>query len=168
MFNIDASDFQRFAVSSIGAVAVSATCLFGAVGPAKAASPGAPVSATEWQKQVERKINSSSDDLSMLDGSSKVHKVMLAANFTADGDFVGVQLAQSSGNGRLDSRARQIVSHIRYPTLPSAYRGQAQTVTMRLFFGTNDAQVAEAVRREPVQFAWVSNAGGANGAATAR
>jgi TonB family protein len=161
MFNIDASDFQRFAVSSIGAVAVSAACLFGAVGPAKAASPSAPVSATAWQKQVERKINSSSDDLSMLDGSSKVHKVLLAANFTADGDFAGVQLAQSSGNRRLDNRAKQIVSHISYPALPTAYRGQAQKVTMRLFFGTNDAAVAEAAHREPVQFAWESNAGAA-------
>jgi hypothetical protein len=168
MFNSDASDFQRFAVSSIGAVAVSAACLFGAVGPARAAAVDAPISAAAWQQKVEQKINRNTDDLSMLDGSSKVHKVLLAAKFTADGDFAGAELAQSSGNRRLDSRAKQIVSHIRYPALPTAYRGQAQKVTMRLFFGTNDAAVAEAARREPVQFAWQSNAGGTGTMMSAR
>jgi hypothetical protein len=40
----DKTEMQRFLVSAVGALAVSTTCIFAAVGPAKAASP-APMSA---------------------------------------------------------------------------------------------------------------------------
>ncbi len=160
MFTFDKSDFQRFAVSSVGAVAISATLLLAAAGPAKAASPVAPANAAEWQKQVERKISSSNDDLKELDGTSKVQKVTLAARFTADGDFAGAAVAKSSGNSKLDRKAVQIASSVNYPQLPAAYRGEPQTVTMRLFFGNDSVQVAKAAAREPVQFAFTTNAGG--------
>jgi len=35
----DKTELQRFLVSAVGALAVSATCIFAAVGPAKASSP---------------------------------------------------------------------------------------------------------------------------------
>jgi outer membrane biosynthesis protein TonB len=160
MFKFEKSDFQRFVVSSVGAVAVSSAFLLAAAGPAKAASPAAPVSTAEWQKQVERQISDSNDNLRMIEGSTKVHKVTLAARFTADGDYAGAAVASSSGNLRLDRTAVRIASQVNYPTLPAAYRGQPQTVTMRLFFGNDAAQVARAVARTPVQFAFNSNAGG--------
>lgn len=37
MFRFDAIDFQRIAVSSIGALVLSVACIVGAVGPARAA-----------------------------------------------------------------------------------------------------------------------------------
>lgn len=165
MFTFEKSDFQRFAVSSVGAIAVSAACLFGAVGQAKAATPA---SATEWQKQVEGKISSADDNLSALNNSAGVEKVTLTASFAANGRFAGAQIAQSSGNKGLDFHAKQILRHIHYPALPAAYRGQPTTVTMRLFFGNDSAEVAAAVRRDPVQYAWSINAGGANGQLIAR
>ncbi|WP_404712470.1 TonB family protein [Sphingomonas sp. MMS24-J13] len=165
MFSFDKSDFQRFAVSSVGALAVSAACLFGAVGPAKA---GTPITAAEWQKQVESKISAPGDDLAALDGASGVQKVTLAAEFTADGRFAGSRVAQSSGIKVLDFQARQIVRRIHYPALPAAYRGQPTTVTMRLYFGNDSAEVAEAIRHDPVQFAWSTNTGGADGKQLAR
>lgn len=157
MFTFDKSDFQRFAVSSVGALAVSAACLFGAVGPAKAES--AAPTAAEWQKQVEYRISSSDDNLSAMDGSNKVQKVTLAANFTADGKFAGVQVAQSSGMKGLDFHAKQIARRVHYPALPAAYRGQPETVTMRLYFGNDSDEVAKTIRRERPQFAWSSEGG---------
>jgi len=38
MIKFDKKDMQRFLVSAVGAIAMSATCVFAAVGPAKAAS----------------------------------------------------------------------------------------------------------------------------------
>jgi hypothetical protein len=43
MTKFDKTDIQRFLVSAIGALAVSATCVGAAVGPAKAAEVDAPV-----------------------------------------------------------------------------------------------------------------------------
>ena len=41
MFKFDKSDMQRFVVSGVAALAMSATCVFAAVGPAKASTPTA-------------------------------------------------------------------------------------------------------------------------------
>ncbi|WP_162875653.1 hypothetical protein [Sphingomonas crusticola] len=38
MFKFDKTDMQRFLVSGVAALAMSATCVFAAVGPAKAAT----------------------------------------------------------------------------------------------------------------------------------
>ena len=47
MFTFDKSNFRQFAISALGAVAMSAACVVGAVGPAKAAtaSPIAQIAA---------------------------------------------------------------------------------------------------------------------------
>ena len=42
-FKMDRTDIQRFLVSTIGALAVSATCIGAAVGPVKAAELRAPL-----------------------------------------------------------------------------------------------------------------------------
>jgi hypothetical protein len=46
MTKFDKTDIQRFLVSAIGALAVSATCIGAAVGPARAAEIRAPLAAT--------------------------------------------------------------------------------------------------------------------------
>jgi TonB family protein len=165
MFGFDKSDFQRFAVSSVGAVAVSAACLFGAVAPAKAATPVTNVAA--WEKNVSNQLSHSEGDDEVLKGTSRVFKVVLAARFTSDGDYAGAQLAQSSGNAKLDRHAVQVANRIAYPQLPAGYRGQVQTVTMRVFFGNDGIAVERAAAKDPVQFAFNTNAGSA-GVMTAR
>jgi len=45
MTKFDKADIQRFLVSTIGALAVSATCIGAAVGPARAAEVRAPLTA---------------------------------------------------------------------------------------------------------------------------
>jgi hypothetical protein len=45
MAKFDKTDIQRFLVSAIGALAVSATCVGAAVGPARAADIRAPLAA---------------------------------------------------------------------------------------------------------------------------
>jgi hypothetical protein len=45
MIKFDKADFQRFLVSAIGALVVSATCVGAAVGPARAAEVRAPLTA---------------------------------------------------------------------------------------------------------------------------
>lgn len=160
MFKFEKTDFQRIAISSVGALAVSSAFLLAAAGPAKAASPAAPATVAQWQKQVERQISASDVSLKALDASSKVHDVTLAARFTATGDYAGAAVAKSSRNAKLDRTAVLIANRIAYPVLPAAYRGQPQTVTMRMFFGTDADQVARAIARTPVQYAFNSNAGG--------
>src|SRR3982751_1690875 len=113
MFTFDGKDLQRFAVSAVGAVAISAAFLVAAAGPAKAERP-APANAAEWQKQVERQINASTEDLKVLDGSTKVHNVPLAARFPADGDYAGAAVARSSGIAKLDRQAVQIATKVAY------------------------------------------------------
>jgi hypothetical protein len=165
MVTFDKSDFQRFAISSVGALAVSAACLLGAVGPAKA---GTPMTATQWQQQVESKISAPTSNPGALGSATGVQKVTLAASFTADGRFAGTKVAQSSGLKVVDYEARQIARRIHYPALPAAYRGQPTTVTMRLYFGDDATEVAEAIRHDPAQFAWSTNPGGADGKPLAR
>ena len=166
MFNFDKSDFQRFAVSSVGALAVSATCLFGAVAPVKAATPVAPT-VQAWAKNVGAQLSDSNGDKA-LDGTTKVFKVVLAARFTADGDYAGAALAQSSGNAKVDRRAVQVANQVNYPLLPTNYRGQPQTVTMRLFFGTDAEAVMRAAANQPIQLAFAPAAGGAGTRMAAR
>lgn len=169
MITFDKSDLQRFAISSVGAVAVSAAFLLAAAGPARAATPVAAPTASAWQNQVQRKIETGSHDMRVLDGVGQVKNVTLAAHFTADGDYAGAEIAKSSGMTQLDRRAVQIINHVAYPALPVAYRGQAQTVTMRLYFGNDAQKVADAIAKAPVQFAFTpDNAGGAGATMAAR
>jgi TonB family protein len=152
MFMFDTSDLQRIAVSSLGAIAVSAICIGAAVGPAKAAT--APLSVSEWQSKVEHKI----DDLRDLHPAAvpaKPVKAEVAIRFTADGDFAAAQLLRSTGNATLDARAVEVARRIDYPALPAGLRGQ--TVRMDLHFANIGSEVRRdaphARKQRPVQIA---------------
>lgn len=140
MFNFDTSDIQRIAVSSIGAIALSAACVIAAAGPVKAATPNAPLTVADWQQQVERKIDGAQE----RDGPSKLAQAVVAVRFTADGDFAGAGIARSSGDRSIDRRAVRIAQHVSYPALPVGLRGTPRMVEMHLYFGkaANDVDYA--------------------------
>ena len=149
MFAFDKKDFQRFAVSTVGAIVLSTACVVAAVGPAHAGSP-APLTVSDWQHNVERQIGgwmSNSAALPDFNGGEAVVEIQ----FSANGDYAGAALAQSSGVGLFDRHALYVAKHIAYPVLPAGVRGTAQTVEMRLSYA--DAPVTNPSQR-PAQLAF--------------
>ena len=150
MFKFDKTDIQRFVVSTLGAIAVSATCVGAAIAPAKAADRNAPMSVAAWQAKVERRIdNAPEGDLAYQPQQLTVSTV--AVNFTADGDYAGIQLAQPSGNRLVDNRAMNIARTVRFPAMPEGYRGVPTQVRMTLYFGPDAEAVVERERRKTSQ-----------------
>ena len=150
------SDIQRVAISTIGAIAVSSACIFGAVGPAHAAMPAKVATVAQWQSTVQGQLDGVTSNLGMLKG--KVGTVTLAARFTADGDYAGAAVARTSGNSQLDQAAREVADTVRYPQLPMSYRGRPQTVLVKLYFGQDSGKIEEAMRNERIQLARRSTA----------
>ena len=148
MFNFDKSDIQRIAVSSIGALAMAATSVLAAAGPAKAATTNAPLTVGDWQGSVQRQLDSRQD--AMVTDVDKVRNVMIAARFTADGDYAGASLIRSSGDVAIDGQAVRLANRLTYPALPAGYRGRPQLVTLKLFFG-NDAAAVQRARKAQVE-----------------
>lgn len=148
MGKFDKTDIQRFLVSAIGALAVSATCVGAAIAPAKAADRNTPLSVAQWQAKVEDRIATAAQDRWYEPERLMVSTV--AVNFTADGDYAGARVLESSGGRLADSRALTIARAIRYPALPEGYRGQPTQVRMRLFFGP-DAEAAVAREKKASQ-----------------
>jgi TonB family protein len=152
MFNIDKSDIQRFAVSAVGAIALSATSLFAAAGPVKAATP---LTVADWQSAVAQKVEAVREPINTA-SPSKLTKAQVAVHFTADGDYAGATLARSSGNKAVDARALKVAAQVAYPALPAELRGTAQTVAINLYFGEIDQQMqylALQQRKAKTQFA---------------
>jgi len=148
MGKLDKSDMQRFLVSAIGAVAVSATCVGAAIAPAKAADRNAPLTVAQWQARVESRIdNAPEGDLVYQPQALAISTV--AVNFTADGDYAGTQLAKSSGDQLVDNRALHIARTVRYPAMPEGFRGVRTQVRMTIYFGP-DAEAAVAHERKKV------------------
>ncbi|WP_294392877.1 hypothetical protein [uncultured Sphingomonas sp.] len=154
MFNVNKTDLQRFALSSIGALALSGACILAAVGPVKAAT--SPLTAAAWEDKVAGKIRNLRESDTAYTPTTAARSVV-AAHFGADGEFAGATLLRSSGDKRLDRRAVKVARSILYPALPAGYRGTRQAVRMNLYFGTagSEAQIAEMQRRDAhaVQFA---------------
>ncbi|MFS0736719.1 hypothetical protein ABC347_06695 [Sphingomonas sp. 1P06PA] len=149
MFNFDRSDFQRVAVSAMGALIVSTACVTAAVGPARAAAP-APATIGAWQHQVERQIDGTLRAVPASQrGGNAVATVKLA--FDAEGSFAGAKLAGSTGNRVQDAEALRTASRISYPALPAALHGRPQTVAMKIGFGLSRTQVREQVSAERKQ-----------------
>lgn len=145
MITFDKSDIQRFAVSAVGAITLTAASVFAAAAPVKAAP--ATLTSAAWQGQVQRQLDAV-QDLGRAD-LSEVRSATLVARFTADGDFAGAALARSSGDNGLDARAVRIANAIDYPALPAGYRGTAQAVTVKLYFGDDAEAVARAQKAQP-------------------
>ena len=139
MIKFDKSDLQRFVVSGIGALALSATCVIAAVGPAKAADP-APMSVAAWQGKVQQRIENAPEPLTVYQ-SQRLAISQVAVRFTAEGDFAGAVLAKSSGDNLIDNRALKLARTVRYPAMPQGFRGMPTQVSMTLYFGP-DAEAA--------------------------
>ena len=133
MITFDKADMQRFLVSAIGAVAVSATCVLAAVGPAKAADR-APLSVAAWQDNVGNRIGNAPEG-DLVYEPERLAVSTVAVRFTAEGDFAGIRLAKSSGDNLVDRRALNIARTIRYPAMPEGFRGHPTQVSMTIYFG---------------------------------
>jgi TonB family protein len=157
---LDKTDIQRIAISSIGAVALTAASVFAAAAPARAATPNAPSTVVDWQQSVERQLHGVESAAALKSSEGRAHKVVVTARFTADGDYAGAEIVQSSGLAAVDRQALSVANKVAYPALPAGYRGQPQRVTVRLYFGT-DEQVAQAAKRDGRMILVQNNAGGA-------
>ncbi|WP_174274923.1 TonB family protein [Sphingomonas bacterium] len=149
MFNFDKSDFQRLAVSAVGALAVSTACIAAAVAPAHAATiANAPLTVADWQSKVEGQIDAR---MQTFDGplSSDARQAVVAVRFTADGDYAGARLAQSSGNAAYDEHALKVARHIAYPAFPAGLQGSPHTIAMRLYYGATPVEYAAAHKLTP-------------------
>ncbi|HMI20318.1 MAG TPA: hypothetical protein VK533_12300, partial [Sphingomonas sp.] len=91
MFNFDKSDFQRFAVSAVGALALTAASVVAAVGPAKAASYNAPLTVQDWQASVENRLDTIYEATTVYQ-PQHLAVATVAVRFTADGDYAGAAL----------------------------------------------------------------------------
>lgn len=152
-------NIKQVAISSVGALALSATCVFAAVGPARAAN--APLTTGDWQQAVSQRISSETDSAAAQVHPGKVAETVLALHFTPQGDYAGASVAQSSGNTGIDRHAVALARAVRYPALPAGYRGAAQTVEMRLVFG-DEAAVAKRLTKVgsvSVEYAAARNGG---------
>lgn len=132
MFAIDTTDIQRVAISSLGAIILSAACVMSAVGPARAADGNAPLTTGDWQAQVERSIDQT---LRVPDGAlrNRSHAATtVAVNFDADGRYAGATIARSSRDASVDREALRVAKSIAYPVLPSGLRGKPQNVAMQI------------------------------------
>lgn len=140
MFKFDKSDLQRIAVSSIGAAALSATCILGVSSPAHAARPR---SVDDWRGLVERQLDGSEVTTGLR--GNDVRQAVLAIHCDAAGRCGDAELARSSGDALIDKTALQTARGIDYPALPAAYAGRPTTVSVRLFYGAS-AHAVETAR----------------------
>lgn len=142
MFAIDKTDLQRFAVSAVGALALSTASILAAVGPARAATPATD----SWTAAVEQKIAATDPTAAgVMPIAPKAAAIRLT--FTDAGNFAGATLARTSGNPAVDSRALRLANRIAYPALPAAYRGRA--VTLLLATGASEEDAQRQLRQAP-------------------
>ncbi|WP_380874867.1 hypothetical protein ACFB49_01840 [Sphingomonas sp. DBB INV C78] len=134
MLSFDAIDLQRIAVSSAGALLLSAACVIGAVGPARAAEPNAPLTVGDWQRDVNQQIDANLRAPASYRGEAKAATVKLS--FDANGNFDGAKVAKSSGSSAIDREAVRVANAIAYPALPEGLRGEAQIMKMQVSFGS--------------------------------
>jgi len=163
---LDKTDIQRIAVSAAGAVVLTAASVFAAAAPVRAEAPHAVQTVADWQQSVERQLHGAESAAVLKATDERVRKVVVAARFTADGDYAGSEIAQSSGATVVDRQALRVADTVDYPQLPEGFRGQPQLVTVRLYFGDAD-KVAEAAKRDGRMIMVFNNAGG-TGKLTAR
>lgn len=145
MFHFDTIDFQRIAVSSAGALLLSAACVVAAVNPVRAAEPNAPLTISDWQQNVNRQIDKNLRVPTNFD--RKLAATAVSVVLDADGEFDGASVAQSSGSSAVDREAVRVAGAIDYPALPAGLRGRPQQVTMQVYIGTDANEVQGANQR---------------------
>lgn len=145
MFRFDTIDFQRIAVSSAGALLLSAACVVGAVGTARAAETNAPLTINDWQQDVNRQIDDNLRVPARFDGGLAAATVAVMLN--ADGEFGSASIAKSSGNDAVDKEAMRVAHAISYPALPTGLRGRPREVTMQVYIGTDADRISRKVEQ---------------------
>ena len=153
MTTIDLAEARRLAVSAIGALVLSATCIAGAVAPARAAeatTPNAPLTVADWQADVGSQL----DARLQLPPYALAHRHHLLASvdvsFDRDGSFSGATIGQKSGVRAIDAQVVRIARGIAYPPLPLGFRGRPQTVTLQAYFGEAASPQEAALQAEAV------------------
>lgn len=131
MFKFDKSDVQRVTVSAVGAVALSAVCIFGVAGPAQAET--APVKT--WKAAVEQQLDAGAP---VAGSNDKVGEARVAVRFDSNGRYAGATLLKSSQDEEFDRVAVRTARDLDYPALPAA----GQTVVVRLLNGASQQRVA--------------------------
>ncbi len=159
MTNFTLADSRRIALSSIGALLLSATCVAGAVAPAHAApaTANAPLTVADWQEAVGEQLDAK---LRIPTGALTKRDHLMArvdVSFDRDGGFTGARVSQTSGDEAVDRDVVRIAQQIAYPSLPAGYRGRPQTVTLQAYFGQAHSQ-QEAARQQDVVNALASGA----------
>ena len=164
MFDFDKQDIQRFAISAVGALAMSAAGVLAAAAPAKAATPTAALTVADWQHSVAARIEAVHEAATVYQPAS-LTAAEVEVRFTAEGDFAGATIARSSGNRQIDARAVAVARAIRYPMLPDGMRGAPANVRMMLYFGSGaDAAAEYALERDrAARNIQVAGAGSGNG-----
>lgn len=140
MFAIDATDIQRFAVSSIGALILSTACIVAAVAPAKAAEANAPLTVGDWQAEVEQQIDRLLRSPARSLGQRDHAVTTVNVRFDAAGKLAGASVARSSRIGAIDAEALRVARSVAYPALPQGLRGRPQTIAMQIYFGQSASQ----------------------------
>lgn len=155
MVQFDRKDMERLAVSSVGAVALSAACLFAALAPAKASAANAPMSVTAWQQKVESRIDHVREQPGTPTLKNGVAVSQVAVRLSPEGKILDASIARSSGNRRIDLQAICVARGVRYPALPESFRNAPTTVRMTLYFGPNaEAELARDMKKsETIQLA---------------
>jgi len=155
---LDKTDMQRIAVSAIGAAVLTSASVFAAAAPARAETRNAPQTVADWQRGVERQLHGAESAAVLKATDDRLRKVVLSARFTAEGDFAGAEIVQSSGEAVVDRQALRVADTVAYPPLPEGFRGQPQRVTVRLYFGDAE-KVADAAERDGRMIMVQNNAG---------
>ena len=135
MIRFTRSDMQRVAVSTVGALILSTACVAGAIAPARAAEPNAPLTTGDWQARVSRQLDAKMSIPAFTLRNDDHAIATINVRFDADGVFSGASLAKSSGLAAIDSSALRTARAIAYPALPAGLRGKPQTVAVQLYYG---------------------------------
>ena len=150
MFNFDKVDLQRVAVSSLGAIALSAACILGVAGPAHAAT------VDQWKGAVEQQLDAAST-AAVGNLAKRPVETDLAVRVDANGHYVGASIVRSSGDPMLDRSALFAARETAYQPLPAGY----SSVTMRILHDASPATVAAERDKDAraVQYADATGAG---------
>ncbi len=146
MFNFDKVDLQRVAVSSVGAIALSAACILGVAGPAHAGT------VDQWKSAVEQQLDAATP-AAIVNEAKRPAETDLAVRIDANGRYVGASILRSSGDKMLDQGALLAARRTRYQPLPAGY----SSVTMRILHDASATTVAAARLQDPKTAQYAAN-----------
>lgn len=146
MFNFDKVDLQRVAVSSVGAIALSAACILGVAGPAHAGT------VDQWKGAVEQQLDANIP-ATLINEATRPSETDLAVRVDAAGRYAGARIVRSSGDRMLDRSALEAARETKYQPLPAGYA----RVTMRILHDASATTVAAARLQDPKTVQYAAN-----------